>query len=105
MLSLGRDVAAKRALADFALAELYRGDLARLTDAWHARAPTVEDLYRSHPEPPAADLSRLRSFFADHYYDFIYRTVKQIDPNHLYFGFWIYRRRCAERFDSAGQSA
>ena len=25
----------------------------------------------------------------DQYYGFFYKTVKQIDPNHLYFGFWF----------------
>jgi hypothetical protein len=31
----------------------------------------------------------LRRFYADRYYAFIYRTIKALDPNHLYFGFWI----------------
>jgi hypothetical protein len=33
-------------------------------------------------------LERLRGFYADRYYAFVYKTVKSIDPNHLYFGFW-----------------
>jgi uncharacterized protein (TIGR03437 family) len=49
----------------------------------------VSDLYASKPVPPAADVESLRQFFASHYYEFIYTTVKQLDPNHLYFGFWI----------------
>lgn len=36
-----------------------------------------------------ADLEHLRRFYADRYYDFLYRTVKTIDPNHLCLGFWI----------------
>jgi len=35
------------------------------------------------------DLEHLRRFYADHYYAFLYRMVKTIDPNHLYLGFWI----------------
>ena len=39
--------------------------------------------------PPAADIERLRRFYARAYYRFLYETVKSLDPNHLYFGFWI----------------
>ncbi|MBI3920297.1 MAG: hypothetical protein HY318_02675 [Armatimonadetes bacterium] len=35
------------------------------------------------------DTEELRKFYAGRYYEFIYRTVKEIDPNHLYLGFWI----------------
>lgn len=34
-------------------------------------------------------VERARQFYARAYYGFLYRTVKAIDPNHLYFGFWI----------------
>jgi len=46
-------------------------------------------LYYSQATPTPQDAERLRQFYADRYYDFIYRTVKRIDPNHLYLGFWI----------------
>lgn len=36
-----------------------------------------------------ADVEKLRRFFAERYYDCLYRTVKEIDPGHLYLGFWI----------------
>lgn len=36
-----------------------------------------------------AYLEKQRRFYADAYYDFLYKTVKAIDPNHLYLGFWI----------------
>jgi hypothetical protein len=35
------------------------------------------------------DLESLRRFYADRYYNFIYKTVKAIDPNHLYLGMWV----------------
>ena len=38
---------------------------------------------------PPQDIEKLRRFYADRYYGFIYETVKEIDPNHLYLGFWI----------------
>ena len=38
---------------------------------------------------PDADIESMRRHYARAYYRFIYRTIKQIDPNHLYFGFWI----------------
>lgn len=36
-----------------------------------------------------SDIDRLRQFYAKRYYSFLYKTVKAIDPHHLYFGFWI----------------
>lgn len=35
------------------------------------------------------DVEAARRFYARSYYAFLYKTVKEIDPNHLYFGFWI----------------
>lgn len=61
-------VPARRALGDEARAHLTGSDPAKFTDA---------------------DIEHLRRFYADRYYDFLYRTVKTIDPNHLYLGFWI----------------
>lgn len=59
----------------------------------------VEEILQKHSESPAAkalkayapqgDLETMRRHFADAYYGFIYRTVKESDPNHLYCGFWI----------------
>lgn len=40
-------------------------------------------------KPEGPDLEKLRQFVAKAYYGFLYRTVKEIDPNHLYFGYWI----------------
>jgi hypothetical protein len=38
---------------------------------------------------PDSDVNALRRFYASNYYQTLYRTFKSVDPNHLYFGFWI----------------
>lgn len=68
ILAMPEAVPARRALLDEARAHLTTSDPAHLTDA---------------------DLEHLRRFYADRYYDFLYRAVKAVDPNHLYLGFWI----------------
>ena len=82
-------VPAKRALVDRAVAARYGGDVARTAAAWQVEADGVDDLYESRPTLPAEDIEHLRRFYADRYYRLIYETVKSIDPNHLYLGFWI----------------
>ncbi|HSV16563.1 MAG TPA: hypothetical protein VLI90_20030, partial [Tepidisphaeraceae bacterium] len=44
---------------------------------------------QSHGGTSLADTEALRRFYAERYYNFIYKTVKAIDPNHLYFGMWV----------------
>ena len=72
ILAMPESVPARRALLDESRAHLIQtntqADPAKLSDV---------------------DLEHLRRFYADRYYDFLYRTVKTIDPNHLYLGFWI----------------
>jgi hypothetical protein len=91
ILKMPATVPAKRALVDHAVRTLYGGDIAKLAAAW--KLPTGSDsasLYgATAPQPPDADVETLRRYFADQYYGWVYRTVKEIDPNHLYFGFWI----------------
>jgi hypothetical protein len=88
-------VPAKRALVAHALEKIYGGDAARLAVAWKVAAPVgdgeakLQALAAATPLVPAEDIETLRRHFADEYYGFVYRTVKEIDPNHLYFGFWI----------------
>lgn len=48
--------------------------------------PAVKELTRRMPD---GDIEAMRRCYARAYYEFIYRTVKSIDRNHLYFGFWI----------------
>lgn len=80
------NVPGKRALIEFALRDLYGSDLKKLSQAWGIAA---DDLYAAQPRLPAGDVDRLRRYYADRYYAFVYRTVKELDPNHLYLGFWI----------------
>lgn len=60
-----------------------------MAQAWKVEANTREALHAAALQAPDGDLERLRCFYADAYYAFIYQTVKEVDPNHLYFGFWI----------------
>lgn len=89
VLTKPAETPAKRALLDYAVDELYEGSLADLATAWEVEAGDREALYRLEPSPPDEDVERLRLHYADRYYDFIYRTVKAADPNHLYMGFSI----------------
>ena len=79
--------AAKRALVEQALAASYHGDLAALARAWGAvGAADREALLAAPLQPPPADLEQARRCYAERYYAFVYRTVKELDPNHLYLG-------------------
>jgi hypothetical protein len=74
---------------DHAIETTYGGDTARAAAAWKVEEATREGLYEADPEAPAEDIEALRRFYQDRYYAFIYQTVKDIDPNHLYLGNWI----------------
>jgi hypothetical protein len=83
---------AKKAIIAHALKTRYDGDVAALAKAWQLppAVTTIADLESAtNAKAPAADIEAMRLFFADAYYGFVYRTFKEIDPNHLYFGFWI----------------
>jgi hypothetical protein len=80
ILAMSDDVPAKRAMIDHAIKSLYAGDEAKLRAAWKSL---------DRPQPSPEDVERLRRFYADAYYRFIYETVKSIDPNHLYLGMWV----------------
>jgi len=68
--------AAVKALRHHILQHRYGGDTEALRRSWEA-------------EIPPADIEAMRQQYASEYYGFLYRTVKRLDPNHLYFGFWI----------------
>ena len=89
ILGKGGTVPAKRALVDHAVAERYAGQASRAAAAWQVEADGMDALYESHPTPPAEDVEILRRFYADRYYSLLYQTVKSIDPDHLYLGYWI----------------
>ncbi len=89
ILARPAETSAKRALLDWALDELYGGFLEKLAAAWNLSLVGREGLYAVTPQPPGTDLEKLRQHYAREYYGFIYRTVKELDSNHLYLGFWI----------------
>ena len=88
ILAMSGSVPAKRALVE-ALNAIYSGSVAAIAAAWGVAAASVSDLYIASPAPPAGDIETLRQYYADQYYASLYRTIKSIDPNHLYFGTWI----------------
>jgi hypothetical protein len=89
IMKLGAETPAKRALIEHVVQEQYGGTVADAAAAWQAEARTLDDLYGTEPVLLPEDLEAARQFYARRYYEFIYRAVKEIDPNHLYLGFWI----------------
>ncbi len=89
ILGKGADVPAKRALVDYALGEIYKGNWEALVRAWQVEGKSREEIYQASPNPPSEDVEKLRFFYAENYYEFVYKTIKEIDPNHLFLGFWI----------------
>jgi len=78
---------AKLAFIEQALNHIYAGDESRLRGSW-----TVSNAGRLANQPlkaPAADVEALRRFYASRYYETLYHDFKEVDPNHLYLGFWI----------------
>ncbi len=78
---------ARSALVSWALTHIYHGDLKEMANAWGAAQGSAE--IPSTPLPSASDVERMRRYCASYYYKVLYNTVKSIDPNHLYFGFWL----------------
>ena len=65
---------------------------ARLTakEASPAKTAMLRELGKAGSDTFSDDeIERARRFFARAYYGALYRTIKRIDPNHLYLGFWI----------------
>jgi len=89
MLKLPADTPAKVSLIDYAVVTMYDGSLERLKKAWKVEAPNRVVLYGLSPTPPEGEVEKLRRFLADRFYDLVYKSVKEADPNHLYLGSWI----------------
>jgi hypothetical protein len=82
ILAMPASVPARQAFLGYALAHLYHGDQAALDMAWSpGQNGTVV-------QPSAADIESLRQFYEARYYECLYKTVKAIDPHHLYAGYW-----------------
>jgi hypothetical protein len=89
VLQLGASVPAKQAMIDYGVAQLHGGSVAAAAAAWGVQATTSAQLYATSPTPPAADLELMREYYENAVHKFVYTTFKTVDPNHLYFGFWI----------------
>lgn len=87
--AMAPETPARRALFAWALETLYADDRVRLGAVWGVKAADLEALHRSQPQVPDADLETLRLHYESRYHETVYRLVKEIDPNHLYLGFWI----------------
>jgi hypothetical protein len=92
MLALGAGVPAKKALIDHALTVMYSGSISTLATAWQIAATTAADIYAAKPTPPPQDIETLRQFYEGYYHSILYKTVKTIDPHHLYLGSWTQPR-------------
>jgi hypothetical protein len=82
-------VPAKRALIDYAVDMLSGGDVSKAAQAGGVSATDRAALYTAMPVFSKETVESLRRFYADRYYAYLYKTVKDLDPHHLYFGFWI----------------
>ncbi|MGC8782932.1 MAG: glycosyl hydrolase [Armatimonadota bacterium] len=83
--------AAKRAMIQHLLHSKYNGDVQRLAEAWKLSTRVLEAICRaSITAAPDDDVESMRLFYLDRYHAWLYQTIKRIDPNHLYFGSWIY---------------
>ncbi len=89
VLAMADDTPVRRALLDYAVDEIYDGSVEELAVAWRMEAADREELHAADVTPPAADVEKLRLRYSQEYFGFIYETVKEIDPNHLYMGFSI----------------
>ncbi len=54
-----------------------------------ASAKAIRSAIGANPTSDDATIERARRFYADAYYGLLYRTGKEVDPNHLYLGNWI----------------
>lgn len=89
ILALPPATPARRALIAYALQKLYGGKLPDLCAAWQVQATDAAALQATAPRLPEADAEKLRLFYEARYHECIYQTIKELDPDHLYLGFWI----------------
>lgn len=90
ILGMGKNIAAKRALVDYALDQLYNGNLQKLAASWQIKVNRKDQLANIITmKLPKDDLHKLRLFMADRYHAFIYATFKKLDPNHMYLSHWL----------------
>jgi len=79
----------RRALVNFAFENIYGKNVRAMATAWGLKATDRGGLLIYPPKPPDGDVEKMRRFYANKYYETLYKTVKSLDRNHLYLGFWI----------------
>jgi hypothetical protein len=89
ILQLGAAVPAKQQMIQYGVEQLYAGNVVQAAAAWGVNAASLAQLYATSPTPPASDLETMREYYENAVLSFVYATFKQVDPNHLYFGYWI----------------
>jgi hypothetical protein len=89
ILQLGAAVPAKQQMIQYGVEQLYAGNVSQAAAAWEVKAGSLAQLYATSPTPPASDLETMREYYENAVLGFVYATFKQVDPNHLYFGYWI----------------
>ena len=89
ILQLGAGVPAKQQMIQYGVQQLYAGSVTQAAAAWGVAATSLTQLYAMSPTPPAPDLEKMREYYENAVLSFVYTTFKQVDPNHLYFGYWI----------------
>lgn len=89
ILQLGAAVPAKQQMIQYGVEQLYAGSATQAAAAWGVKAASLTQLYATSPTPPALDLETMREYYENAVLSFVYKTFKQVDPNHIYFGYWI----------------
>jgi hypothetical protein len=89
ILAKAVDTPSRKAILSWSVETLHKGSVEEAAKSLGVQAATLEELQASKLNPTPAEQESLREFYEDSYYNFIYKTVKKIDPNHLYLGCWI----------------
>jgi hypothetical protein len=82
---------ARMALMLYSLNTIHQGDVNAFNNSWGTSISSSGDVSKipSGAQPAASELELLRRYYESMLQQMIYRTFKNADPNHLYFGFWI----------------
>lgn len=82
---------AKAKMIDHIIASVYGGSASSAGQAWQVNGvSTAAQLYAaSLNSVTPSDVNQMREFFERKLHQTYYETIKRVDGNHLYFGFWI----------------
>jgi hypothetical protein len=91
ILASGSQTDAKVNLINYAIDNIYSGSVSQTAQAWQVPQASIRSqLYVAFLNNiPPSDLQQMRQFFQKNLHRVYYETIKTVDPNHLYFGFWI----------------